>query len=120
MKTAQEKVTAYMKARGWDKAKPGDIAKSIVIEAAELLEHFQWNNAEVAELKKNKEKFLELQKELADVFIYALDLTIVLGLDAEKIIGSKLAAVKKKYPTKVIKGNRDEYYKIKEAYRAKK
>lgn len=119
MKTAQQKVETYMKARNWAQGNPGDFAKSISIEAAELLECFQWTNPTSNELKKDKEKFLEVQKELADIFIYGLDLAIILGLDAEKIISKKLAAVKKKYPVRAIKADRNNYYKIKKEYRKK-
>ena len=63
-----------MKARGWDKTAPADQAKSIMIEGAELLEHFQWKNFTVAEIKKDKEKYEGIQSEVADVLIYAIDL----------------------------------------------
>jgi hypothetical protein len=48
----QKKIESMMKARGWDKTAPADQAKSIMIEGAELLEHFQWKNFTIAEIKK--------------------------------------------------------------------
>ena len=68
----QKKIQTMMKARGWDKTAPADQAKSIMIEGAELLEHFQWKNFTVAEIKKDKEKIKNLKErvEFANNFVY--------------------------------------------------
>jgi hypothetical protein len=60
----QTKVKTYLEERGWDKLRPGDLAKSISIEAAELLEHFQWHNPELEEVRKDSEKIAELKKRI--------------------------------------------------------
>ena len=77
--------------RGWDKTDtPAILAKSIVIEAAELLECFQWDddNFDLAAVKG----------ELADVLMYTICMCLDLGLDYEKIIVEKFEDVKKRYP----------------------
>lgn len=65
-----------------------------------MLEHFQWNNLSIEETKADTERFEEIKKELADVFIYALDMSVLLGLDIKQIILDKLKLVKEKYPVK--------------------
>lgn len=73
---------------------PKDLAISISIEAAELLEDFQWINNEQA-LKENKEN---IREEIADVLIYSLMLCSDLGLDVKEIIEEKIVKNGKKYP----------------------
>ncbi len=124
MKDFENKVKKYLEARGWGKGNPADYAKSISIEAGELLEHFQWSNPTPAELKADKEKFKKVQEEIADVIIYCFDLSITLGFDMEKTVNAKLKKVMKKYPARVIRkakknNNNSEYWKIKKEYRAK-
>ena len=66
MKDLEIKVYQHLKARKWDNLRPVDVAKSIMIEGAELLELFQWENLSLEEVKKNKKKISEIKKELAD------------------------------------------------------
>ncbi|GEN45425.1 nucleotide pyrophosphohydrolase [Alkalibacillus haloalkaliphilus] len=74
---------------------PKDLAISISIEAAELLEDFQWKSSESA-LDSNKEN---IQEEIADVLIYTLMLCSDLELDVEEIIEEKLKKNGEKYPS---------------------
>ena len=67
MKNIEKLVKKFLRERGLDKLQPGDLAKSISIEAAELLELFQWSNPELAELKKNPEKLAKVKEDIADV-----------------------------------------------------
>lgn len=73
---------------------PKDLAISISIEAAELLEDFQWISSEKA-LKENKEN---IREEIADVLIYSLMLCSDLGLDVKEIVEEKIGKNGKKYP----------------------
>ncbi len=129
MKDLENKIRKYLVDRGWDSLRPSDIAKSIVIESSELLELFQWENLSLEEIKKNKQKIKEVQKELADVFIYALDMAVLLNLDTQKIIEDKLKHISKKYPAKLMRknakqgsgsGTDSEYWRIKKSYRKEK
>ena len=120
MKKLQAEIKEYLEERGWDKTNtPPDVAKSIVIEAAELLELFQWGSISKEELLKDNEHFEEVKKELADVFIYCLDMTVVLDIDAEEIIREKLDMVKKKYPAEKVRGNGQEVGHIHRRHRKK-
>ncbi len=124
MKELEKKIYNHLKDRNWHNLRPVDLAKSIMIEGAELLELFQWENLPLHEVKKNKEKVEEIKNELADVLIYAMEMSVLLGLDTEKIIKKKLARVEKKYPAKLIKSAKQEpdsdlslYWKIKKEHR---
>ena len=105
MKNIESEIYQYLAERGWDKLRPSDLAKSICIEAAELLEVFQWSSPNIEETKKDAKKMEEVKKELADVFIYAFDMAVLLGIDTKKIIKDKLEQVKKKYPAELMRKN---------------
>ncbi len=119
MKDIEKEILQVLDERGWGPFAPADLAKSIAIESAELLELFQWGSPTMAEVKKDKEKMEALKHELADVLIYALQLSAFLDLDIKKIIRDKLEYNRKKYPVKLVRGNDDHYYRIKKEYRAK-
>ena len=126
MRKLEKKVYKHLKERNWHNLRPSDLAKSIIIEGAELLELFQWENLSLEEIKKNKKKIEEIKDELADILIYAFEMSVLLNLDTEKIIYKKLAKVNKKYPTKLMRerknepGTESEYWKIKKAHRKKR
>ena len=104
MKELQEKIKLFNEERDWDQFhSPENLAKSISIEAGELLECFQWNN------QYNKE---EVCDELADVMTYCIDLSEKLGVDLETIILNKLEKNKLKYPVDKAKGNNTKYNKL--------
>lgn len=123
MRLIQQKIQQYLEERGWDKLRPADLAKSIMIEGAELLEHFQWSNYTPEEIDAEPELKAEIQKEMADVMIYCTELAIRLGIDVEQAMELKLEHNAKKYPAEAIRKHqgektRDSYYlKTKMAYR---
>jgi len=127
MKKYEKAIKQYLTERSWDNLRPGDLAKSISIESAELLELFQWTNQSLDEVKKDKEKVAQIKKELADILIYCFDVSVLMGFDTGKIILEKLELIKKKYPAHLFK-NRDKkvdagsegvYWKIKNEHRKK-
>jgi NTP pyrophosphatase (non-canonical NTP hydrolase) len=125
MKELEKKIYKHLKERGWHHLRPSDVAKSIMIEGAELLELFQWENLTLEEIKENKEKIEEIKKELADVLIYAIEMSVLLGLNTEKIIRNKLMYVAKKYPARLMRatkrepGTESQYWEIKKEHRKK-
>ncbi|OGZ72269.1 MAG: hypothetical protein A2908_03965 [Candidatus Staskawiczbacteria bacterium RIFCSPLOWO2_01_FULL_38_12b] len=125
MKELESKIYQYLKDRDWDNLRPSDLAKSIMIEGAELLELFQWENFSLAKVKSNKEKLEEIKGELADVLIYAIEMSVLLGMDTKKVIYDKLLHVEKKYPVSLVKNKKHDvksasnYYRIKKEYRKK-
>lgn len=109
-----------MKERGWENLEPADLAKSISIEAAELLELFQWDHPSVEETKKDCRRMKKIQGELADVIIYCIELGVTLKLDVGEVVQKKLALVRRKYPARLMRkreiGNR-KYWAIKKKHR---
>ena len=97
-----ERIRKFTEDREWDQFhSPANLAKSIVIEAAELLECFQWSDEEY-DLQHVKE-------ELADVMVYCQNLLDKLGLDADEIINMKMTQNEEKYPVDKAKGKSDKY-----------
>lgn len=124
MKQIKESIKNNLEERGWDKLDPADLAKSIIIESAELLEVFQWDNTNNTKGEMSDEKLSKIKKELADVFIYCFEMAIMLDLDPKDIINEKLELINKKYPvdifnkdTSLEEESQKKYLEIKNAYR---
>lgn len=100
-----ERIRTFSEDRDWDQFhSPANLAKSIVIEAAELLECFQWSD--------EKYDLQHIKEELADVLVYSQNLMDKLGLDADEIINMKMAQNEAKYPVEKAKGKADKYDKL--------
>ncbi len=105
MEEIVEEIKKFNKEREWGKFHtPDNLAKSISIEAAELLECFQWDGENY-----NKQ---DVYEELADVFTYCIQMSISLGIDPKEIILNKLEKTKKKYPVEKSKGVSTKYNKL--------
>ena len=105
MERVQKEIEKFNRERDWDQFhSPENLAKSIAIEAGELLECFQWDN------KFDKE---EVCDELADVLNYCLQMASKLEVDPEEIILNKLEKTRKKYPIEKAKGVSTKYNKLK-------
>ncbi len=105
MEEIMKELDKFNKERDWDKFhSPENLAKSISIEAGELLECFQWNNEDY-----NKKEVCE---ELDDVFTYCIQMAMKLGVDPEEIILKKLDKTRKKYPVDKAKGVSTKYNKL--------
>ncbi len=91
--------------RDWDQFhSPANLAKSIVIEAAELLECFQW--------EEDKYNLQDVKEELADVMVYCQNLADKFGLDPDEIVNMKMEQNEAKYPVDKAKGKADKYDKL--------
>jgi NTP pyrophosphatase (non-canonical NTP hydrolase) len=99
-KEVQDALAAFVAERGWAKAHtPENLAKSISIEAAELLECFQWGH------QPNPD---DVRFELADVLTYCFHLAKAIGVDPDQIVLEKLEITRKKYPVDKSKGSSTE------------
>ena len=119
-----KQIITFRDERNWKKYHhPRKLATSITLEAAELLEHFQWDDDQkISELKKDKEKFEEMKSELADIMIYAFEFADSLGIDISEAMLEKLEKVKLKFPVEQFKDVRSDlgvYRQIKAKYRQK-
>ena len=107
-----KQITTFRDARDWKQFhNPKDLALSLVLEASEFMEHFQWKN------KEEIEKYLETNKadigeELADVLYWVLLMFHDLDIDITKTFFAKLKISAKKYPIKKAKGKHTKYTKL--------
>ena len=105
MEKARQAIIKFNQERDWDQFHtPANLAKSIAIEAGELLECFQWD-------EKNY-NLQDVSEELADVMNYCFQMAMVLGVDPKEIIMSKIEKTEKKYPVEKAKGKADKYTKL--------
>ena len=94
-------IRKFTEERDWDQFhSPVNLAKSIAIEAGELLECYQWNDQADPQA---------VEEELADVLNYCLQMADKLGLDPAEIIRKKIAKNAEKYPVEKSKGRSDKY-----------
>lgn len=109
-------ITEYRDERGWNKLPPRDLAISIVLEASELLEHFQWEDG--MDIEADREKIMH---EFGDTLNYLLQFAMTMGFDVTTAWREKLELVKAKYPTSVFNPshghNLEAYRNIKASYR---
>lgn len=104
MQQAIKEILEFNQERDWDQFhSPENLAKSISIEAGELLECFQWNS------KYDKEHVCE---ELADVINYCILMADRLGVDLQEILLEKLEKNRQKYPVDKAKGNSKKYNEL--------
>lgn len=100
-----ERIDKFNKDRDWNKFHtPSNLAKSISIEANELLECFQWND--------NEYNVEDVKEELADVMNYCIQMAQVLNVDIIDIINAKMDKTEKKYPVEKAKGVSTKYNKL--------
>ena len=101
----KQRIDKFNKDRDWDQFHtPSNLAKSISIEANELLECFQWSDTNY-DIESVKE-------ELADVMNYCIQMSMVLGVDIIDIMNSKMTKTEMKYPVDKAKGVSTKYNKL--------
>ncbi len=112
IKAITEKIKKFRDERDWMQFhNHKDVALSLVLEAAEVLEHFQWKKPQEVESHAKACKN-EIADELADVAMYLLELADNLGIDLSQAIEAKLVKNSKKYPIDKAKGNAKKYTEL--------
>jgi len=107
-----ERIIAFRDARDWKQFhNPKDVALSLVLEAGEVMEHFQWKS------KKEMDKYVlnsnnEIGEELADVLYWVLLMSYDLNIDILKALESKIKKNESKYPVEKAKGKHTKYNKL--------
>ena len=112
IKELTEKIKRFRDERDWKQFhNHKDMAISLALEAAEVLEHFQWKSREEIEgyVEENKS---HLADELADVSMFLFELADNLGINLPEAIEKKLQKNRKKYPVKKAKGRHTKYDKL--------
>ncbi len=104
MNSLIQEIKQFNEERDWNQFhSPENLAKSICIEAGELLECFQWNNDYDLD---------EVKEELADVLNYCIQMANKLGVDPKQIVLDKMEKTAKKYPVEKSKGKSTKYNKL--------
>ena len=100
-----ERIRKFTEDRDWDQFhSPANLAKSISIEANELLECFQWDEEHY--------DINEVKEELADVLVYCRNMLGKLNLDEDEIVNAKMEQNERKYPVEKAKGKSNKYSKL--------
>jgi NTP pyrophosphatase (non-canonical NTP hydrolase) len=107
-----KRIIAFRDARDWKQFhNPKDVALSLVLEAAEVMEHFQWKNREEMEkyIVTNK---ADIGEELADVLYWILLMSHDLKIDILETLEKKILKNEEKYPVEKAKGKHTKYNKL--------
>ena len=107
-------VKAFVDERDWEQFhSPKNLSMAIAAEAAELMEHFLWQEGkESMEVLNEPEKRAKIAEELADILIFSLEFANICKLDISTIIHEKMIANARKYPVDKAKGRSDKYTEL--------
>ena len=95
--------------RDWNQYhSPKNLAMALIVEAAELVEHFQWLKQEES-ANLSPDKLAEVEQELADIQIYLIRIADVLKIDVISAVGTKIQLNADKYPVEKVKGSSKKY-----------
>ena len=104
-----ERVRQFAVERDWDQFhSPKNLSMALIVEAAELVEHFQWLTEEQS-CNLPREKLAEIELELADIQIYLISLANKLQLDLVAAVEKKLVLNSQKYPADKVRGSSKKY-----------
>jgi NTP pyrophosphatase (non-canonical NTP hydrolase) len=108
----QQSLRVFAAERDWDQFhSPKNLASALAVEAAELMEHFQWLTEEQSRQLGDQGR-AEVAAEIADVFIYLLRLSDKLGIDVLAAARAKMLVNAAKYPVEKSKGNAKKYTQL--------
>jgi NTP pyrophosphatase (non-canonical NTP hydrolase) len=109
VKDLKNEIRAFIEERDWEQFhSPKNLAIALSVEAAEILEHFQWLTQEESR-NLPPEKLAEVRQEIGDVTIYLTELAEKLGIDPLEAAKAKLEISSKKYPTSLVRGRAAKY-----------
>jgi NTP pyrophosphatase (non-canonical NTP hydrolase) len=110
----REIVRQFVDERDWDQFHtPKNLAAALTVEAAELLEHFQWLRAgDAAEL--GPDKLVQVRHEMADVLVYLVRLADKLDVDLMAAVQEKMVENRAKYPAELVRGDARKYHEYKD------
>ncbi|MEZ5615405.1 MAG: nucleotide pyrophosphohydrolase [Rhodocyclaceae bacterium] len=106
----RDTLRAFTREREWDRYHtPKNLAMALIVEAAELAEHFQWLTPEESQSLEDGARREKIRDELADVLIYLVELADTLGVDLAAAAHAKIAKNALKYPVEKARGNARKY-----------
>ena len=105
----KERLRAFARERDWEQFhSPKNLAMALIVEAGELVEHFQWlTEAQAAELAPDKRE--AVRQEVADVLLYLVRLADVLGIDLMQAARDKIGLNERKYPAEKVRASAKKY-----------
>lgn len=112
IKRLTKEIVDFRDRRDWKQFhNPKDLSLSLVLEATEVMEHFQWKNPEEIDeyVKENKK---DISEELADVFYWILLISSDLDINIEKALDNKMKINNEKYPEDRARGKHTKYTKL--------
>ena len=99
----------FVRVRNWDQFhSPKNLSMALIVEAAELVEHFQWLTEEES-INIESKKLSEVEEEIADIFIYLMRLSDKLNNNLLDAVSNKIAKNEKKYPADLVSGSSKKY-----------
>lgn len=105
----QQRLLMFAKERDWEQFHaPKNLAMALAVEAAELMEHFQWLSEAQSEALSD-DKLRAVGYELADVFIFTLRLAERLGVNLPQLVDEKIKINEHKYPAEKVRGSAKKY-----------
>jgi len=103
------KLRQFAEERDWDQFhSPKNLAMALIVEVAELVEHFQWLTEDQSRALDQKQ-LEKVQEELADIQIYLIRISDKLNIDLLGAVGKKMEANEKKYPSEKVRGSSKKY-----------
>lgn len=110
----RDEVRLFVEERDWNQFHtPKNLASALCVEAAELLEHFQWlERGDVSELGESKRQAVAF--EMADVLVYLVRLADKLDVDLANAVTEKMQINRQKYPADVVRGDARKYYEYRQ------
>jgi dCTP diphosphatase len=109
LRALQQRLAAFAAARDWDQFhSPKNLAMALSVEAAELVEEFQWLTEEQSK-RLDTERLERVRLELADVLIYLLRIADKLDVDLMRAADDKIAHNERKYPAERVRGDSRKY-----------
>lgn len=108
----RRKIRKFNKARNWEQFhSPKNLAMALSVEAAELMEHFQWLTAEESR-NLPPEKLRQIEEEIGDIMVYLINLADKLGVDPVRAADRKISKNAKKYPVAKAYGSSKKYNEL--------
>jgi dCTP diphosphatase len=105
----RDHLRVFAKERDWDKYHtPKNLAMALIVESAELIEHFQWVDGDKSRIIDDKTR-QAVGEELADILIYLVRISDKLDIDLSKAVERKVRINEKKYPVNKVRGSAKKY-----------
>jgi dCTP diphosphatase len=110
----KQRVLAFVRERDWEQFhSPKNLSMALAAEAGELMEHFLWTEHATSHTRTQEPaRRREIEGEIDDVIIYALEFANITGIDLAAAIEAKLAANARKYPVEKARGRADKYTEL--------